>query len=570
MGITISPRRSRNALHRLTTGTAMVMLLALAGPALAQQSLPSAAEPRRPDLTPAIPPAAPTQGGIEIAPSPGSAAMAGSASMPLTLNRVVIEGGGLFGPGAFDDLTGAITGRPITLADLFTTADAITARYRAAGWVLTRAVVPAQRISDGTATIRIVEGFIARTLVEGEAGPHKDRIQAYLNQLTANGQPLNIRDLERQLLLANDVPGVRARAVLSPAPGQTGGSVLTVKLEHDPVQAYASIDNRGSEYTGPWRLLAGAAFNGASDGGRFLISGVTALGDTNELQGMTLGFDQLVGDQGTLLGIRAGTQRGEPGDTLSPLDVATRANSLSLRAAHPVLRSRAETLVLDGEFTAYETRTNFFGQRFAADTVRTLAVGADFRSIDRVGGNNHVALRVVRGLDVFNATSDTAPNKSRAAGSAEFTRLTLDAERVQVIAGPFSARIALSAQIADKALLASEEFKLGGAAFGRGFDEGELSGDEGIAGLVELRYAVPLSAGPTLQLYGFYDHGKVWNDDPVTLLNGVELASVGGGVRANLTDSLSADLQVAKPLRRDVATKGDRDARFFAALTARF
>jgi hemolysin activation/secretion protein len=146
----------------------------------------------------------------------------------------------------------------------------------------------------------------------------------------------------------------------------------------------------------------------------------------------------------------------------------------------------------------------------------------------------------------------------------------LDAERVQVISGPFTARIALSAQIADKALLASEEFKLGGATFGRGFDDGELSGDEGVAGLLELRYAVPLRAGPTLQLYGFYDHGKVWNDDPVTLLDGVELASVGGGLRANLTDNLSADLQVAKPLRRDVATKGDRAARFFAAFTARF
>ncbi|MDG5497965.1 ShlB/FhaC/HecB family hemolysin secretion/activation protein [Niveispirillum sp. BGYR6] len=570
MGITISSRRSRNAVHRLTAGTAMLVLLALAGPALAQQSLPSAAEPRRPDLAPTLPPAAPSQGGIEIAPAPGSAPVAGAATMPLTLNRVVIEGAGVFGPGAFDDLTRGITGRPITLADLFTTADAITARYREAGWVLTRAVVPAQRISDGTATIRIVEGFIARTVVEGDAGPHKDRIQAYLDRLTAAKQPVNIHDLERQLLLANDLPGVRARAVLSPAPGQTGGSVLTVKLEHDPVQAYASIDNRGSEYTGPWRLLAGAVFNGASDGGRFLISGVTALRDTDDQQGLTLGFDQLVGTEGTLLGIRAGVQRGQPGYTLAPLDVSTRANSLSLHAAHPLLRSRAETLVLEGEFSAYETRTNFFGQRFAADTVRTLSLGADFRSVDRAGGSNHLALRVVRGLDVFNATSDTAPNKSRAAGSAEFTRMALDAERVQVISGPFTARIALSAQIADKALLASEEFKLGGATFGRGFDDGELSGDEGVAGSLELRYAVPLSVGPTLQLYGFYDHGKVWNDDPVTLLDGVELASVGGGLRANLTDNLSADLQVAKPLRRDVATKGDRAARFFAAFTARF
>lgn len=552
----------------MAAGTALVMLMALS--AAAQQALPPAAEPRRPDLPAPTAPRAGLPGGIEIVPTPGAAPVAGAASMTLTLNKVVVEGGSVLGEAAFKDITAGIIGRQITLADLTAAADAITARHRAAGWVLTRAVVPAQRISDGVATIRIVDGFVAKTVIDGDAGSQTGRVQAYLDHLTATKGPVNIQDLERWLLLVNDLPGIQARAVLSPATGQTGGTTLTLKIEQDVVQAYASIDNRGSVYTGPWRLTAGVAFNGASDGGRFVLSGITALEDPEEQQGVTLAWDQAVGSEGTLIGLRASMQRGEPGDNLAVLDVVTRSNSLTLRAAHPFVRSRSQTLFIDSEFTAYETRTAFFGQRFAADTLRTLSIGADYRLLDRAGGANRIAVRAVRGLDLLNATPDGSLNKSRAAGSSDFTRMTLDAERVQTLGEGWSARIALSAQIADRALLASEEFKLGGAAFGRAFDDGELSGDEGVAGLVELRYALPVGEAVAAQLYGFYDQGKVWNDDPVTSMDGVDLASVGIGLRANLADSLSADLQFAKPLRRDVATKGDRDGRFFVSVTSRF
>jgi len=568
MGIPSIPLHTRRLGRKFAAGTAMLLLLT--GPTLAQQTLPSSAEPRRPDLPAPARAGVPAVGGIEIAPAPGAAPVDGAATTPLTLSRIVVEGIATLPANSFDDLTAAITGKPVTLADLYVTADAITARYRDAGWVLTRAVVPAQRISDGVATIRVVEGFITKTVIDGDAGAHADRIQSYLDHLTATKGALNIRDLERWLLLVNDLPGVMARAILSPAAGQTGGSVLTLKVEQETVQAYAAIDNRGSVYTGPWRLLAGASFNSSTNGGRFTLSGVTALEEPKEQQGLTLSWDQQVGSEGTLLGVRGSVQRGEPGNSLEALEVTTRYTGLTLRAAHPVLRTRSRSLTIDTEFTAYETQTAFFGQRFAQDVVRTLSLGADFTVIDQAGGANRFAARLVQGLDLFAATRDSASDKSRAAGSAEFSRMTFDVERVQALGHGLSLRLAASAQIADRALLAQEEFKLGGSAFGRAFDDGELSGDQGIAGLVELRYALPVGDAVGVQLYGFYDHGKVWNDDPVTAMDGVELASVGAGLRANLDTLMSADLQVAKPLRRDVATKGGRDARFFVAVTTRF
>ena len=63
-------------------------------------------------------------------------------------------------------------------------------------------------------------------------------------------------------------------------------------------------------------------------------------------------------------------------------------------------------------------------------------------------------------------------------------------------------------------LFTSQQFYLGGAAFGRGYGSAEISGDNGIAGSVELRFDQKLSYRylTGYQLYGFVDAGTAWND----------------------------------------------------------
>ena len=55
---------------------------------------------------------------------------------------------------------------------------------------------------------------------------------------------------------------------------------------------------------------------------------------------------------------------------------------------------------------------------------------------------------------------------------------------------------------------------LGGLAFGRGYGSAEISGDNGVAGTVELRFDQKSSYQDLngYQLYGFVDAGLAWND----------------------------------------------------------
>ncbi|MHA1601082.1 MAG: ShlB/FhaC/HecB family hemolysin secretion/activation protein, partial [Alphaproteobacteria bacterium] len=126
-------------------------------------------------------------------------------------------------------------------------------------------------------------------------------------------------------------------------------------------------------------------------------------------------------------------------------------------------------------------------------------------------------------------------------------------------------------QFSPDSLLSAEEFALGGSEFGRAYDFSELTGDDGLAASIELRYGKTVNADllKAFQFYGFYDFGAVWNDDAPG--NGRDtLASAGGGVRLTLPRSVFTTLEVAKPLTRAVSTTSDQDWRIFFSLSISF
>jgi hemolysin activation/secretion protein len=133
-------------------------------------------------------------------------------------------------------------------------------------------------------------------------------------------------------------------------------------------------------------------------------------------------------------------------------------------------------------------------------------------------------------------------------------------------------------------LLASEQFAVGGALFGRGYDPAELTGDQGFAMKNELQYdfrpdfltAETPARSPALQLFAFHDFGLVADQHPQLLDQSAatrSLASAGFGVRATWLQ-YTANLELGKPLTRDVAAFADnpdpKPFRLYFVLTAHF
>jgi hemolysin activation/secretion protein len=93
--------------------------------------------------------------------------------------------------------------------------------------------------------------------VQGDTSPV---LVAYGEKLRAS-RPLKADDLERYLLLANELPGVTVRSVLEPSANVPGASNLTLVAVEKPVDATFELDNRGTRYVGPWQGYTSVGFN---------------------------------------------------------------------------------------------------------------------------------------------------------------------------------------------------------------------------------------------------------------------------------------------------------------------
>lgn len=132
------------------------------------------------------------------------------------------------------------------------------------------------------------------------------------------------------------------------------------------------------------------------------------------------------------------------------------------------------------------------------------------------------------------------------------------------ISDAWSIKANVSGQLASEPLLSSQTFYLGGAAFGPGY----YDADNGISGLIELRFDQSI-AGTLIkhyQLYAYTDGGEVWNaGEPKQ-----QLASIGAGVRLDFVDEFHAGAAIAFPVNYSSRTDEFRDARFLFSLSKSF
>ena len=162
---------------------------------------------------------------------------------------------------------------------------------------------------------------------------------------------------------------------------------------------------------------------------------------------------------------------------------------------------------------------------------------------------------------------------TRSTGHSDFTKLTGGVLRLQQLAPSWMLLGELSWQYSFEKLLASEEFGVGGAQFGRAYDSSEITGDSGLAFKLELQRAFKPKKKyfRDMQAYTFFDYGKVWNRfETTTGSRSDDLYSLGLGIRFNITDLISGYVEWDKPLDQEVSSEGNTDGRAFFSLSVRF
>jgi hemolysin activation/secretion protein len=516
---------------------------------------------------------------VEQAP-PENAPPAGADKIKLTLDAIAVQGATVYAPGDFTALVAPYLHHEIALVDLFHLADLITTKYRADGYILSRALVPAQHIGT-TARIDVIEGFVSEVHFQGYDSPTLD---AYGLRVMAS-KPLRASDLERYLLLANDLSGVQAHAVLSPSSSVAGGAALTVVTDHTLADGSLAVDNRGTKFIGPIQFYTAAGLNIPSWDSRLAVRYITTP-SIRELQYGEVSYTQPLGGDGLRAIIYGNETHSQPGYTLEPFRVDGTGDELMLTLAYPLLRSRDHNLELRGSFDVKDSVTVVSGNSTAPpssnDHLRIFRAGLSHDIADSWGGINLQTLQLSRGVNFLGASAnDNRPTPSRPNAQSDFTAWKGEISRQQdlgILYPGLGLLVAAEGQLSDSGYLpASEQLGLGGPQYGRAYDPSDVTADNGWAAKSELQYSPPIPgfAAPYLtsnQLYGFYERGRVVRN--ISSSGNPALSDAGLGVRFVLANRLTSDLQMARPLTRDETINYGlphaRPWRFFFSVAAQF
>jgi hypothetical protein len=208
----------------------------------------------------------------------------------------------------------------------------------------------------------VVEGYVDQVIWPVEKlTRYRDFFTDYSARITAD-RPANVRTLERYLLLANDLPGLRFSTTLKPSPTHPNASILIVEVKEKMIDTIARIDNRGTPARGPWQYLGAATFNNIAGSHEAFTVTYAGAFQLEELQYLQATYRQVLNSEGLTFFANASYGIGTPGTVLlRSLDYRTRAGYAEAGLTYPVIRTRELNLYLTGLGFLTDDRGDQFG-----------------------------------------------------------------------------------------------------------------------------------------------------------------------------------------------------------------
>ena len=520
----------------------------------AQFSLPRSYENTHAPLTA---PLAPISNPASDGPEP--------AGEGLVVGAVLINGAPEIDPAAFMPVITPFIGHQLHRQDLQDLLAVISGVARGKGYDLAHSTIAPQTFRAGVLKVSLDLGRIDRIDILGENSP---AVRAILSRLL--GKPALQAQLERQLMLAADLPGIVIGHASYIRDGNQG--VLQVEVHHKAVSLHANLDNRGNSTLGPVRMALAYDLNGILGEERLSASGQfqTTPAHPNELVSTAARIAYVFDDKGTQLALSGAVSHTQPGGRLAALNSIGSVRDVELALDHPLLRGRTTSLWLSASI-AYQALDQWQGPVILWHD-RASLVGLS------VNGFTPLAQGRLRGgltgqwmLAWPGMTTSTNPLASRPGAGAGARILNGWASWEGKLAGPFSAKIALSGQLADAPLPIAQQLGLGGPDFGRAYDYGERTGDEGALGSLEIQYNIPTQVAGGLApaiIYGFVDGGYVANLD--NALGTGSLMSAGFGSRLVFMQKVNLGLEMAFPITQPRYDTGNRAPRVSFNMGANF
>ncbi|UKK83435.1 hypothetical protein L7H23_12775 [Sphingopyxis sp. BSN-002] len=534
--------------HRIVTLRRLGRAAAVAGALL----LPAAASAAPPAATPidGRPPLAPIGDNRDPLPDPKAPEIElGKVELGARPDVVIREirflGAGV--PPSVGRAARRFVGKPASADNLARLAGAMTRAYSRSSVALFTLVIPEQDLSDGIVEVASAEGYIAGVTLSGETGRGEKGggptplIQRMASTLPGK-RPLPRSRFERTLGNIGDIPGVSVTPTLA-LTGEPGAVALDLGIDAKRPTLGLGFSTRTSPYVEDGIVEANA--RGTSllrSGDETRLTGAAAA-NFRSLLYVAGSHATPIGFEGTRAEISAAALRTRP----RRLAIDGDAWSVGFGVSHPLIRSTRRNLILAARLDHLDSRNALFGSTLAADKTWTAGGSLAFRMTEErtvLGARFGVS----KGLDIWGADVPAA------VGETGFLYADAGVEANQAIGKIAVLRLAAVGRWTRDRLPAAQRFNVGGATFGRAFDEGLVAGDRGGAGFAEFALR-PLKTGKLAQseIYGFADYADVTLlARPTNLRTGYQLGSWGGGVRLSYADNATIGLEVADAWKQPV------------------
>ncbi|HQJ15497.1 MAG TPA: ShlB/FhaC/HecB family hemolysin secretion/activation protein, partial [Candidatus Omnitrophota bacterium] len=476
------------------------------------------------------------------------------------------EGAVVLPPAVISSITDRFKDRDLSFREMQKAADLITDEYRKKGYATSRAYLPPQNVKGGTLVIRVVEGKLGNMQIKGNRYFKTSLLEKKLD-FTRSGY-FDYSGLQRAMVYINEHPDRKVSATLVPgtAPGSTD-VIIDVK-DRMPIHVGFEYDNYGSRYIDRNRYALVFEHNnlcGFDD--KLFLKVQEAEANRMHLQQGRYSFFL---NEPTELGAYFINSKVELSREFEDLDSEGKAQVYGLFMNHQLIHDQLLDLRLTAGFDYKRLRNFQLGSQISRDNVRVAKLGTDVDLTDD-WGRNIFNVEADQGLpDFMGGMKAKDESATRAGSGGKFTKGLFNVYRLQALPLGMSFLWKNNAQYSNYALVASEQFQLGGPGSVRGYAPAEFAGDSGWYTSPELSipfYFIPRDVKVPHSNVKWYDANRfvVFYDYAIGYVNNPQagerkepcIKGWGFGWRLNIKDNLTFRVEVGYPIGNPTPSDGD-------------
>ncbi len=476
-----------------------------------------------------------------------------------------------------------LTGREIGMRELNEAVGTVRNYYRQRGYLLTQVYLPTQDLqqaSETSATVElaILEGTLGEVKTEAGQGLDQSYFQSLAEYGLKQGEVLSERNLVRNLMVLNGLPGVQVTSQLNPGEAVGSSDVVVAVEPRQKFSGYVNANTYGNRYTGRETVGFGMAVNNLRGRGDQLA--VVGKVSNNEGQrSLSSLYFTPVGDAGDILNVAYSYVDYKIGREFKSLDASGDAHYFYASLEHPLLRETKKGIafkvggnykLLDDDIDAFQlnNRRNIGSVElgFVGDWTNTSGDVAYQWGAMLTQGNVSYKDNFAKTLDSQNLDTQ-----------GSFLKWNLTSTRTQIFENGFNWILRADYQGTKDNLDIAERFGIGAINRWRQYSEIPSQADQGWMVGTDLRKTIALS-NPTITKwlqavtpFAFYDIGRgKLSHDPVSSDNIVKSNHIGAGVDFQLVGQWVLSTSFSHQKRDLEGSSSDTESRIWGQLRKNF